>query len=109
MAHIENGKSMAQTVATCLFLSFLPARLFAVEVCYPPELPYEPASDADLIEYAEIIDAEYQRYFKHITDYFTCMDRSRQEAFDEAKRNTGRYADFLERLDAARNEQRRSE
>ena len=105
MGHTKNGMSMMCAVASCLFLSFFPGRSFAVEVCYPPELPFVPASDAELLEFADIIDAEYQQYFKSITDYFTCMDRSRQEAFDEAKSNTGHYAAFLERLETLRNEQ----
>lgn len=79
----------------------MPVPALAVDVCYPPEEPFIPASDEELMEYADLIDEDFQRYFKEITEYFTCMDRTRQQAFEEARAFSGTYNAFLKRLDSA--------
>ncbi|AUH66816.1 hypothetical protein [Paracoccus zhejiangensis] len=80
----------------------LPASCLAVEICIPPDHPIVPESDDLLVEYAEIIEEEFEIYFKEITTYFDCMDRSRHEAFLLAQRRTGAYQNFLHRLEVAR-------
>lgn len=89
--------------ALCVGTAFLfstPAQ--AVDVCIPPQEPFLPTSDEELQEYADLIEDDFQRYFKEITEYFTCMDNTRQQAFEEAQAFSGTYKAFLERLDNVR-------
>lgn len=92
-------RSFISLVCAALFLSGTAAQ--AIEVCYPPEIPILPSSDVDIVEYSDLIISDFERYFKEITLYFTCMDRSRQEAFSQYKANSGLYQTFLDRLDEA--------
>lgn len=54
-------------------------------LCLPPAVPHVPYSDADLIAYADIVAQDFEQYFSEITAYFSCMDRTRQDVFRQAK------------------------
>ena len=60
-------------------LAVVPAAVDALSagsgsVCLPPEEPYVPSGDAEFREYADMVSADFERYFNAITDYFICMD-----------------------------------
>lgn len=68
--------------------------------CLPPEEPYLPVEDDALARYAELIAADFERYFSEVTRYFACMDATRQAEFEQAQQVSEQHRRFLDRLDA---------
>ncbi|MDS9469692.1 hypothetical protein RGQ15_19180 [Paracoccus sp. MBLB3053] len=67
--------------------------------CLPPEEPFLPGDDAALARYADLIAADFERYFAASSDYFACMDATRQIEFARAQQVSDRHRQFLDRLD----------
>lgn len=68
-------------------------------VCLPPEEPFVPSGDDDFREYADIISADFERYFSELSAYFTCMDGTRQAVFDRARAVSQSHQAFWERAE----------
>lgn len=47
--------------------------------------PFVPSGDAEFQDYADMVSADFNRYFSEITDYFVCMDATRQAVFERAR------------------------
>ncbi|KRW97011.1 MULTISPECIES: hypothetical protein [Paracoccus] len=54
-------------------------------VCLPPEEPYVPSDDDGFREYADVVSADFERYFRELTEYFACMDGTRFAVFERAR------------------------
>ncbi|MTH79450.1 hypothetical protein GL286_17165 [Paracoccus aestuariivivens] len=67
--------------------------------CLPPEEPFLPVDDAALAQYADLIAEDFERYFAASSEYFACMDATRQIEFERAREVSERHRQFLERLD----------
>jgi hypothetical protein len=67
--------------------------------CLPPEEPFLPADDAALARYADLIAEDFERYFAASSDYFACMDATRQTEFERTQQFSERHRLFLDRLD----------
>lgn len=68
-------------------------------VCLPPEEPYVPSGDAEFQDYADMVSADFNRYFSEITDYFVCMDATRQAVFERAREVSKAHQEFWQRAD----------
>ena len=68
-------------------------------VCLPPEEPYVPSGDAEFREYADMVSADFERYFNAITDYFICMDATRQVVFERARHVSKAHQAFWQRAE----------
>lgn len=68
-------------------------------VCLPPEEPYVPSGDAEFRDYADMVSADFERYFKEITDYFICMDATRQVVFERARHVSKAHLAFWQRAE----------
>lgn len=66
-------------------------------VCLPPEEPFVPSGDDDFRAYADMISADFERYFSELSAYFTCMDGTRQAVFDRARAVSQSHQAFWER------------
>lgn len=63
--------------------------------CLPP-VPPDTALPADVLrQYPQELSIEFEEYFRAVADYIACLDAERAAAFDEARRVTERYTDFL--------------
>lgn len=69
-------------------------------VCLPPAEPHVPQSDAAFAAYADIVAQDFERYFAALTDYFACMDRTRQAVFRRAEEVSKRHQAFHARASA---------
>ena len=67
--------------------------------CLPPEEPFLPEDDAALARYAVLIAEDFERYFAASSEYFACMDTTRQTEFLRAQQVSERHRQFLARLD----------
>ena len=67
--------------------------------CLPPEEPFLPGDDTALARYADLIAEDFERYFAASSDYFGCLDKTRQIEFEHAKHVSERHRLFLDRLD----------
>jgi hypothetical protein len=65
----------------------------------PPVEPYLPGDDAVLAQYADLISEDFDRYFTESSDYFACIDATRQVEFERAQQVSERHRDFRKRLD----------
>lgn len=63
-------------------------------VCLPPAEPHVPQTDADFVAYADIVAHDFERYFAALTDYFACMDRTRQAVFRRAEELSRQHQAF---------------
>lgn len=66
-------------------------------ICLPPEEPFVPSGDDDFRAFADMISADFERYFSQLSAYFTCMDGTRQAVFDRARAVSQSHQDFWER------------
>lgn len=85
-------------------LAVVPAAVDALSagsgsVCLPPEEPYVPSGDAEFREYADMVSADFERYFSEITDYFVCVDDTRQAVFERARHVSKAHQAFWQRAD----------
>lgn len=85
-------------------LAVVPAAVDALSagsgsVCLPPEEPYVPSGDAEFREYADMVFADFERYFNAITDYFICMDATRQVVFERARHVSKAHQAFWQRAE----------
>ena len=85
-------------------LAVVPAAVDALSagsgsVCLPPEEPYVPSGDAEFREYADMVSADFERYFNAITDYFICMDATRQVVFERARHVSKAHQAFWQRAE----------
>ena len=67
--------------------------------CFPPEPPFVPQSDDDFRDYADLVAADFERYFSSLTDYFHCVDSERQAVFEQAKGISSLHQQFYDRAD----------
>lgn len=78
-------------VKICCFSIMLTAIAPVAEVrsqptaCFPPIPPIATVNERLVAEYREFLEAEYERYFKEVEDYFRCASEQWQLVFDEAK------------------------
>jgi len=71
--------------------------------CSPPDRPWFPSDPADLREYADLLQSDYEAYFRGVQAYLHCLDQERQRAFQEAQAVTVEYGQFLDlTIDARR-------
>jgi hypothetical protein len=94
----------AIVIVVCLAsgLGSLPALAQGMDVtegCLPPAEPFLPEDDAALAQYANLIAEDFERYFGVISDYFACMDATREVEFRRAQQVSQRHRQFLDRLD----------
>lgn len=68
-------------------------------VCLPPEEPYVPSGDDEFRDYADMVAADFEQYFNEITDYFICMDATRQVVFERAREVSKAHQEFWQRAD----------
>lgn len=68
-------------------------------VCLPPVEPYVPSSDVEFRAYADMVSDDFNRYFNEITDYFVCVDDTRQAVFERAKHVSKAHQAFWQRAD----------
>lgn len=87
----------ALTATICLLVQ--PGSGFSVPFCVPPEVPSVPATDADLRAYADLISADYEEYFRAVSDFTTCLTEARAEVIVEAEEAGVQYRRFLQRAD----------
>ena len=69
-------------------------------VCLPPGEPHVPQSDVAFVAYADIVAQDFERYFAALTDYFACMDRTRQAVFRRAEEVSRHHQAFHARASA---------
>ncbi|MFG6082650.1 hypothetical protein ACEUZ9_003301 [Paracoccus litorisediminis] len=67
--------------------------------CLPPEEPFVPGDDTSLAQYADLIAEDFERYFAASSEYFSCMDATRQIEFERAQQVSERHRQFLARID----------
>ncbi|SMO99091.1 hypothetical protein [Paracoccus laeviglucosivorans] len=91
---------------SAIFMALLPAvshaqalRPQAVAECLPPEEPFVPSSDAELRHYANLVAADFERYFGALTDYLACLDATRLASFQRAHEISRQHRAFRARLD----------
>lgn len=48
-------------------------------VCIPPEEPWVPVSETDFREYADLVAADFERYFSALTRHFQCLETAWQD------------------------------
>lgn len=72
----------------------------AAQICDPPTEPWVPTRDDDLRDYADLIAADFERYFHDLTDYFACMDASRQAVFRRSREVSAAHERFWQRAKA---------
>lgn len=87
------------TLAAAICLLIQPVGGFATSFCVPPQVPYLPETDADLRAYADLIRADYEEYFRAVSDFTTCLTEARAEAIVEAEEVGVQYRRFLQRAD----------
>lgn len=66
-------------------------------ICLPPEEPFVPSADDNFRSYADMISADFERYFSELSAYFTCMDGTRQAVFDRAHAVSKSHQAFWQR------------
>ena len=91
-------------LALMMALAVVPAAVHALSagsgsICLPPEEPYVPSDDAEFRDYADMVSADFNRYFSEITDYFVCMDATRQAVFERAREVSKAHQEFWQRAD----------
>lgn len=74
--------------------------LAAAQICDPPTEPWVPTRDDDLRDYADLIAADFERYFHDLTAYFACMDASRQAVFIRSREVSAAHERFWQRAKA---------
>lgn len=92
-------------ILACLLATMLTATPMAVpaqpyaamQICDPPVEPWVPQSDDDLAEFADLIAAEFEQYFRNLTNYFACIDASRQAVFERAQQVSEAHDIFWQR------------
>jgi hypothetical protein len=55
-------------------------------VCILPEKPWVPVSEADFREYADLVAADFERYFSALTRHFQCLEQAWQDGLDRGRR-----------------------
>lgn len=68
-------------------------------VCLPPVEPYVPSGDDEFRAYADMVSDDFNRYFSEITDYFVCVDDTRQAVFERARHVSKAHQAFWQRAD----------
>lgn len=84
-------------LAATLYLLVIPSGGLATSFCVPPEAPSIPNTDADLRAYADLIRADYEKYFRAVSDFSTCLTEARAEVMVEAEQVGVEYRGFLQR------------
>ncbi|RLQ85002.1 hypothetical protein D8780_15300 [Notoacmeibacter ruber] len=82
-------------------MSILHIDVAIAQQCVPPEKPFVPSDDQALKRYADLIQQSFESYLTTIQDYFMCLDRERQRAFEEAEEVTRSYQQFRRHMDSA--------
>lgn len=95
MAWLLPYSAFAATI--CLLVQ--PGDGFGAPFCVPPKAPYLPETDADLRAYADLIRADYEEYFRAVSDFTTCLIEARAEAIVEAEEVGVQYRRFFQRAD----------
>lgn len=90
--------SYGSLAATVCFLA-QPVGGFSTSFCVPPEPPYLPETDSDLRAYADLIRADFEDYFRAVSDFTTCLTEARSEAIMEAEEVGVQYRRFIQRAD----------
>lgn len=72
----------------------------ASQICEPPQEPWVPQGDDDLREYADLIAGDFERYFRDLTSYFSCVDASRQAVFERSRSVSAAHEAFWQRAKA---------
>ena len=65
------------------------------ETCYPPTVPYDPAAQR---EFADLIRHDFETYIEDVQEYFRCLDTERRRAFEEARKVSEEYGQFLQEM-----------
>lgn len=68
--------------------------------CIPPVPPLVPESDRGLIEYADLINQDFEQYFADTTKYTICLDQERASFMAEAREVSRMYERFVARAEA---------
>ncbi|MGZ2259972.1 hypothetical protein [Roseobacter sp. A03A-229] len=66
--------------------------------CLAPPRPFVPSDAAQVREFADIIQKDFEIYISEIQRYFLCLDEERARAFAEAQEVSREYGRFLERI-----------
>lgn len=86
-------------LAATIGLLVQPVGGFAAPFCVPPEAPYLPETDDDLRNYADLIRADFEDYFRAVSEFTTCLTEARAEAIVEAEEVSVQYRGFIQRAD----------
>lgn len=65
--------------------------------CLPPTPPFVPESDEAFAEYADVISADFERYFSEMSRYSTCLINAQNDLIQEGKAVSDLYEAFLDR------------
>lgn len=69
----------------------------ALTGCIPPIPPLLPESDRALVEYADLINKDFERYFADISTYSACLDQAHADLLAEAREVSRLHEVFLQR------------
>ena len=86
--------ALALLLALALFSS---AAMVQAPICMPPEEPWVPDSEADFREYADLVAADFERYFSALARHFQGLEAAWQDGIargrsvDESSCRTPKY------------------
>lgn len=85
----ETTKAVFLLAALMLFAAPVPCLSFSGSQisfnCLAPDPPFIPESDADFLDYVDVIAQGFEQYYANLTTYFSCVDAERQAVFQQAK------------------------
>jgi len=65
--------------------------------CLPPVPPFVPEGDDALVEYADVISLDFERYFSEMSRHSTCLVNAQNDLIQEGKAVASLYESFLSR------------
>ncbi len=77
---------MMRLSAAVMLSAFASGAWAQAPVCIPPEEPWVPVSEADFREYADLVAADFERYFSALTRHFQCLEQAWQDGLDRGRR-----------------------
>lgn len=83
---------LGQATAVLLLLSVD----VAAANCSAPQRPFVPSDNHAVREYADLIQRDFELYFRDAQSYFMCLEEERHRAFEEAQAVSEEYARFLQ-------------
>lgn len=87
-------------LAALPFLAILAPAQAQAPVCVPPQEPWVPESEADLRAYADLVAADFERYFLALTRHFQCLEQAWQEGIEQGRRAAAARETFVARAKA---------